>query len=337
MKQAYLRHISVYLPEASLTNDELNKEFPEWSVDKISSKTGIDNRFIAAGDEYASDMAVKAAKRLFADHNVDPASIDFVILCTQSPDYFLPTTACLIQDRLGIPTTAGAFDFNLGCSGYIYGLGIAKGLIAAGIATNILFLTAETYSKFIHHADKSNRTIFGDAATATLISGDGGFAAIGEFELGTDGKGAENLIVKRGGMRYPKSSDDQATVDEYGNAHNDNYLYMNGSEIFNFTSLAVPRLVDNVLKKNNLEKDKVDLYIFHQANKFMLTHLKKKIGIPDDKFYVDMQDCGNTVCSTIPIALQRAMASLDMPAGANVVLAGFGVGYSWGGCNILFQ
>jgi 3-oxoacyl-[acyl-carrier-protein] synthase III len=335
--KAYIRYISDYLPDAELTNAELHGQFPEWSVDKISAKTGIENRHISAEGEYASDMAVKAAQKLFAEHSVSPSSIDFVILCTQSPDYFLPTTACLVQDRLGIPTTAGAFDFNLGCSGYIYGLGIAKGLIAAGIARNILFLTAETYTKFIHPADKSNRTIFGDGATATLVSAEKGFARIGELELGTDGRGAENLIVKRGGIRYPKTDISDVQTDEYGNSHNENYLYMNGSEIFNFTSAAVPGLVAATLAKNGLTPDGTDLYIFHQANKFMLNHLRKKIGIPEEKFYIDLADCGNTVCSTIPIAIGRAIKKNVLQAGAHVLLAGFGVGYSWGACVIHFE
>lgn len=328
---AYLKYISSYLPEQSLTNGMLNQEFPEWSVDKISSKTGVENRHIAGVQEFSSDMAVAAAQKLFAEHNVSPGSIDFVILCTQSPDYFLPTTACLIQERLNIPVTAGAFDFNLGCSGYVYGLAIAKGLIYAGVATNILFLTAETYSKFIHRADKSNRTIFGDAATATLITADGGLATIGDFDLGTDGRGAENLMVKRGGMRHERTQDNTASMDEYDNAHNDNFLYMNGPEIFNFTSAMVPPLVENVLKKNALQMEDIGLFIFHQANKFMLNHLKKKINIPDGKFYVDMAECGNTVCSTIPLAIGSALQRVSLSKGDKVLLAGFGVGYSWGG------
>jgi 3-oxoacyl-[acyl-carrier-protein] synthase-3 len=311
--------------------------FPEWSVDKISSKTGIYQRSIANSEEFSCDMAISAATKLFAENNIQPMDIDFVILCTQSPDYFLPTTACIIQDKLGIPTSAGAFDFNLGCSGYVYGLAISKGLIASGIAKNILFITSETYSKFIHPADKSNRTIFGDGATATLISNEPGFAEILEFDLGTDGKGAENLIVKRGGMRFPKNDNSEVVFDEYGNARNENYLYMNGTEIFNFTSLMVPKLVENVLSKNKLLLEEVDLHIFHQANKFMLNHLRKKLSIKEEKFFIDIEDCGNTVCSTIPIAINKALNTSNINKGENVLLAGFGVGYSWGGCIIKFQ
>ena len=149
-------------------------------------------------------MAIKAAEKLFSEYQIDRSIIDFIMLCTQSPDYYLPTSACIIQNKFGLSTNIGAIDFNLGCSGFVYGLAMAKGLIKAGIAKNVLLLTSETYTKFIHEGDKSNRTIFGDAAAATLISTDG-YAAIEEFDLGTDGNGSENLIVRNGGLRNQKT------------------------------------------------------------------------------------------------------------------------------------
>lgn len=330
MQKAFIQAISHYLPETTLDNEKLNDLFPEWAVEKISGKTGIYKRHISGEDEFSSDMGVKAALTLFEEHNIDRNKIDFILFCTQSPDYFLPTTACLLQNRLDIPTTAGAIDFNLGCSGYVYGLALAKGLICAGIAKNILLITAETYSKFIHPGDKSNRTIFGDAASASLIA-TSGFAEIMDFELGTDGKGGENLIVKKGGMRFPLTDvADEDITDEFGNTKNDSYLYMNGSEIFNFTSEMVPPLIEKMLQKQNLQAEEIDLYIFHQANKFMLNHLRKKLKIPEEKFYLFLKDCGNTVSSTIPIALQQAMAEHTVKPDDTVLLAGFGVGYSWG-------
>lgn len=330
MQTAKIKGISYYLPENILSNNKLNKTFPEWSVDKISSKTGIFERHISSNNEFTSDMAVKASLKLFEEYNISPKEIDFILLCTQSPDYFLPTTACIIQDKLGIPTTAGALDFNLGCSGYVYGLAIAKGLIISNIAKNILLITSETYSKFIHPKDKSNKTIFGDAAAATLISSDG-FAEILDFELGTDGSGAENLIVKNGATRNPFLSGVDIE-DEFGNIRNDNNLFMNGSEIFNFTSNSIPPLVSKILDKNNLNKEDIDLFIFHQANKFLLNHLRKKLGIPEEKFYIYLESCGNTVSSTIPIALKEAINENRLKG--NTLLAGFGVGYSWGSCII---
>ncbi|WP_346984318.1 ketoacyl-ACP synthase III [Chryseobacterium sp. POE27] len=324
--KAYIKAISYYLPEKIYTNQQLVEDFPEWSVDKIAEKVGIDERHIAAEDETAGSMAEKAALNLFKEWNIDPADIDFVMLCTQSPDYFLPTTACVIQHNLNIPTHSGAIDFNLGCSGYVYGLALAKGLISAGVAKNVLLLTAETYTKHINPKDKGNKTIFGDAAAATLVSSEGK-AEIKEFVLGTDGKGAENLMVKTGGMKY-KDKMNVVEEDENGAEKHSDYLYMNGSKIFNFTQGNVPKLAKQALEKNNLEKEDIGLFVFHQANKYMMEFLRKKMKIEEEKFYYYMSKVGNTVSSTIPIALSEAMKE-GKTDGKNVMLAGFGVGYSW--------
>jgi len=323
---AYIKDIAYYLPGNILDNHEIAQLFPEWDVEKVAQKIGVDTRHIAAADEFASDMAVKASERLFEKTGIEKSTIDFLIYCTQSPDYFLPTTACMLQHRIGLPVTAGAFDFNLGCSGYIYGLAMARGFISAGIAKNILLITSETYSKFIHSSDKSNRTIFGDAAAATLISTDG-FAEIHDFVLGTDGAGAENLMVKRGGLRFPVT----AETLQAGAAVADNHLYMDGPAIFNFTMDAVPRLVEQVLQKHRLTKEETDYFVFHQANQFMLNHLRKKMGITEEQFIYRMQHCGNTVSSTIPIVLYHMKEDGMFNKKTKTLLAGFGVGYSWGG------
>lgn len=326
--KAYIKALSSYLPDKIVTNEQLVKEFPEWTVEKIASKVGVNQRHVADG-ETISDMAVKAAETLFEENpGIERQTIDFVLLCTQSPDYFLPSTACIVQNRLGLPTTCGAFDFNLGCSGYEYGLATAKGYIAAGIAQNVLLITAESYNKHIHPRDKGNRTIFGDAATATLISTDG-FAEIGDFVLGTDGSGAKELIVRSGGMAYPDKIND-LKYDENGNPHSSDYLYMNGVAIFNFTLRVVPPMINATLEKNNLEKNDIGLYIFHQANQFMLNHLRKKLKIEEEKFFINMAQIGNTVSSTIPLALYDAQKAGLLHG--NVLLAGFGVGLSWGAC-----
>lgn len=333
--KAYFKGISYYLPDRVVTNEELVADFPEWSVEKVASKIGVSERHIAAENETAADMAVKAAQKLFEEHKVDPAEIDFVMLCTQSPDYFLPTSACIIQDKLGIPIRSGAIDFNLGCSGFVYGLALAKGLIMGGIAKNILLLTAETYSKHLHPKDKSNRTIFGDAAAATLISTNG-FAEIMDFCLGTDGRGAEKLIVKTGGLLHPSKMND-LQFDESGNPSSSDYLYMDGSEIFNFTLEMVPKLVEETLVNNLLQKEDIDLFVFHQANKYMLNFLRKKIQIPEDKFFIYMNNVGNTVSSTIPIALYEAIKENRISDDQTVLIAGFGVGFSWAGTILKFH
>lgn len=326
--KAFIRGISYYLPERILTNEDLTKEFPEWDVDKVYNKVGVMQRHIAAPDETAGDMAEKAAKRLFEEYEISPAEIDFVLLCTQSPDHFLPSTACILQHRLGIPTSAGAYDYDLGCSGCIYGMATAKGLIAAGLAKNVLLLTAETYTKYLHPQDKSNRSIFGDGAAACLISKEKGFAEIGDFVFGTDGSGAENLMVKSFGARQRNATGIESTDDD-GHVRRDDYLYMNGSAIFNFTLETVPVMVNDLLQKSGIQKTDVDYYIFHQANKYMLNTIRKVCGIEKDKFYIDLEYTGNTVSPTILIGLKDCLENGTVHSGMRIIACGFGVGLSY--------
>jgi 3-oxoacyl-[acyl-carrier-protein] synthase-3 len=325
-KKAYIKDIAYYLPEAILTNEQIAQLFPEWSAEKVANKVGITERHIAADEETATDMAYQAAENLFAQ-GVSRNVVDFIILCTQSPDYFLPSSACILQNRLGLSKNCGAFDFNLGCSGYEYGLAIAKGLIVANVAKNILVLTAETYTKYLHEQDKGNRTIFGDGASATLVSTEG-FAEIGEVVVGTDGSGAENLIVRSLGARHKLPLMDEH-IDEEGTMVSGDHLYMHGGNVFNFTADVVPPMVEELLEKSHLKQEDVDLWVFHQANKYMINYLRKLLDIDKDKFYIYMQTVGNTVSSTIPIALCEARKE-DRLHG-NILLAGFGVGLSWGG------
>lgn len=331
---AYIKGISYYLPKRIVTNEELLQEFPEWSIDKVAAKVGVDSRHLAAPDETAGDMAEKAARKLFEEYDISPSTIDFVMLCTQSPDYFLPSTACVLQDKLGIPTSAGAFDYNLGCSGCIYGMAIAKGLITSGIAKNVLLLTAEHYNKYLHPSDKSNRSIFGDGAAACLISTEG-FAEIGDFSLGTDGSGYDKLIVATGASRCPRPTGNFAEDDE-GHIRYDDYLYMDGGGIFNFTLDAVPAMMKEILKKNKIEKDDVGYYVFHQANKFMLNTIRKICALPKDKFYINLKETGNTVSSTILIGLKDCIDNKIIKEGNHIMIAGFGVGLSWGGTILRF-
>lgn len=324
--KAYIKDIAYYLPQEILTNEQIAALFPEWSAEKVANKVGITERHLAGENETATDMAQYAAELLFAQ-GVDRSIIDFVILCTQSPDYFLPSSACILQDRLGLSKNCGAFDFNLGCSGYEYGLAIAKGFVMAGIANNILLLTSETYTKYLHPHDKGNRTIFGDGASATLVSTDG-FAEIGEVVVGTDGSGAENLIVRTLGARNKALTNNECT-DEDGNVVSDDHLYMHGGNVFNFTADVVPPMVEELLTKSGLKHEEVDLWVFHQANKYMINYLRKLLDIDKDKFYIFMEKVGNTVSSTIPIALCEARREDKLHG--NVLLAGFGVGLSWGG------
>lgn len=326
-----IKAISSYLPPDRLTNEQLAREFGDWTAEKIYEKTGIRERRIAPPDVCASDLAFVAANQVLAA--TDRSRVDFLLLCTQAPDYWLPSTACLLQHRLGLPTSCGALDYNLGCSGFIYGLAIGQALLQGGLATNLLLLTADTYTHYIHPADRSTRTIFGDGAAATILSNDS-LARLHSFVLGTDGSGAEQLIVRAGGARMPVSPCGgqvgvPAVSSTPGSAAN---LFMNGPEIFSFTIHRVPALVLSVCKKAGVELEQIDHFVFHQANAFMLEHLRKRLKIPASKFELCLEHCGNTVSSTIPMALEAALREGRIKPGMKVLLAGFGVGLSWGGC-----
>jgi 3-oxoacyl-[acyl-carrier-protein] synthase-3 len=329
--KAQISAISYALPENRLSNEDLSERFPEWTVDKIASKTGIESRGIAGKNEFTSHLATKAAEKLFSEHGIDREAVDYIIVCTQSPDFYLPSTACIVQDNLGLSTEIGALDVNLGCSGYIYSLGMAKALIETGQAEKVLVITADTYSKFINDEDKSVRTIFGDAAAATLVSRSGVRDAMYGITYGTDGRGAKNLIVPSGGLRSAGELSPSSEPAGRSLEPNGYDLYMNGPEIFNFTLKVVPDSVSKILERSGLDQDDIDLFVFHQANKYMLTHLRKKLGVEESKFFVSMAQSGNTVSSTIPIALKEAQTEGVLKPGMRVMLLGFGVGYSWGG------
>lgn len=331
---ARLKDIAVYLPETVLGNEELAKLYPEWPADKILEKTGISERRIAGKQQTAGDMAFEAARNLFAQGQVAAEDVDFIILCTQAPDYVLPTSACILQDRLGVSRQAGALDINLGCSGFVYGLSLAKGLVETGAARCVLLLTADTYSKYIHPLDKSVRTLFGDAAAATaIVASDSADKAIGPFVFGTDGSGAKNLIVEAGMYRLPNTCDtSKEQSDESGNVRSRENLYMNGAEVMAFSLKEVPKAADALLQKAGKTKEDVDFFVLHQANKFMLDALRKKLKVPEEKLPITMESCGNTVSSTIPIAICKLMQQGTLQRGQQLMLIGFGVGYSWAAC-----
>jgi 3-oxoacyl-[acyl-carrier-protein] synthase-3 len=330
-KRAAIKAISSHLPAGELTNEQLAEEFGDVEAGVILERTGIRVRRIAAPEECASDLGLAAARNLFESGACRPEEIDFLLLCTQSPDYLLPATACIMQERLGLRTDCGAIDFNQGCSGYVYGLSLAKSLIETDVAHNVLLITADTYSKYINARDRSVRTLFGDGAAATLLAASESESdSIGPFVFGTDGRGAEQLIVPAGGMRRPHDNEVMTeTQDEQGNWRSPQNLYMNGPEIFNFTMRTVPQVMDELLRKAGLSLEEIDYVIPHQANKFMLERLQRRLKIPAEKFHVELETTGNTVSSTIPIALESARRQGRITSGDTVALIGFGVGYSW--------
>ena len=326
MKYAAIGPIEFHLPDKVETNEQLQAQFPSWDMDLIYAKTGIAKRHIAAENECASDLGVAAVRKLFDRHDIDPASIDFLLLCTQTPDYPLPTTACLMQDRLGLSTNAGALDFNMGCSGFVYGLSLADGLIRTGPSRRVLLVTAETYSKYIDPTDRSLRTIFGDGAAATLIE------AVDEptlsaFQFGTDGSGADTLMVTKGGARCEQDAHKPRHRKRWPSA-----LYMDGPSLINFTVAAVPKLVENILSAGGLSMRQIDLFLFHQATDKMLTMLQERMGLDPQRLPIVLRDYGNTVSATIPISIHEMRKQGRIQSDSNVMLVGFGVGWSWAGC-----
>lgn len=332
--KVYIKALAYNLPEKVLTNEMIAQEFPEWTVEKIDKKIGIKQRHVTVDGETASDLAIGAAEKMFANIGYDRSLIDYLIFVTQSPDYHLPTTACTIQTRLGLSKSITAIDVNLGCNGFVVGLSLAKAVIVAGQAKNVLLLTGETYSKYMHERDKSNRTIFGDGAAATLVSTEG-IAEVGEFVIGTDGTGAENLIVKTGGARHPQPAED-LKFDDFGNPRSSDNLYMDGPAILNYSLDSIPQLVADVLEKNHVTMDDIDLHVYHQANTFFANLERRKLRIPEEKYYCNIENFGNTVSSTIPIALCEAMKEGCINKGTKVLSVAQGLGYTWGGMVLFF-
>jgi len=339
MMKSYIKAISYYLPEKVLSNADLAVEFPDLKIEDLTRLTGVKKRHIAAENETAGDLAFKAAERLFKEHNISPAEIDHIIFCTQGADYITPSTSSILQDRLGIPHSAGSLDINQGCTGFIYGMSVANGLIATNNASNVLLLTSINVTELIHPEDKSNRAIFGDGSAATLISGNDEMSAshIGNFVFGTDGSGFETIIIKHGGARFPYDKfEARDYVDEAGNIRNDRCFYMNGAGVFNFSLEMVPQMIQQLFEKSSINESDIKLYIFHQANQIILESIFRKMKIPKEKQYFQLEKCGNTVSSTIPIALYHAIADGKIKRGDCIVLAGFGIGFSWAGCVVKY-
>jgi 3-oxoacyl-[acyl-carrier-protein] synthase III len=336
--KAYIDDIEYFVPSNELSNKDLSSINPDWDLERIYEKTGISNRYVASENQTATDLAVEAGKKLLEKKPHLTNAIDYLILCTQSSDYYLPSSSCLIQERLGLNQNIGAIDVNQGCSGYVYSLGLAKGLIETNQASNVLIFTADTYSKYINDRDKSVKTLFGDAAVCTLISGGADKVSITNPVYGTNGKGAQHLIVPDGGSRNTISNKSYyEKKDESNNVRNRTNLFMNGKEIFTFTLSTIPSVFNKILEKEKLILDDIDVVIFHQANKFMLDGLQRKLKIPEEKIHRSYQKFGNTVSSTIPIGLKMEMLKNNNSSTKKVaLLLGFGVGLSWAGTIVTF-
>ncbi len=332
--KAYIRAITSYLPETIVTNSDLDKKNPEWNIHELAKVTGVMQRHVSKHDDLASDYALIVAEKLFSESGISRNEIDFILLNTLTPDHVAPNTACLLQEKLGLPTNCGAIDFNVGCTGFVYGLSIANGLVASGTRKNVLFITADVVTKWLHPKDKSTWTLFGDGASACIVSANTSNeqSQINSFVMGTDGRGAKNIIIKNGGAKFPRHlSPAPDYSDNYGNTVNNNSLYMNGSGVFLFSIKTAPKMIKELLEKEKLNPSDINRLVFHQASKYILQTIAKKTGFSENQYRLDLEKVGNIVASSVPTALHHDILDGKIKRGDTLLLASFGVGFSWAG------
>jgi 3-oxoacyl-[acyl-carrier-protein] synthase III len=332
--------ISSYVPDQVETNDDLARAHPDWDMERIAAKTGIRARHIAAEGETANDLAYAAARGLLSQELVPIETIDFLIVCTQTPDHLLPANACLLHQRLGLPPHVATLDFNGGCTGYVLGLQLAASLVESRAARHVLLVNADTYSKLVHPRDRTVRTLFGDGAAATLVGAADAESSgrIGPFVHGTSGDLAGELIVPAGGFRTPYSeSSHEEFRDEQGCVRSPRHLYMNGQAIFSFALSRLPSAMLQLQEKAGLAAGDIDWYVFHQANRYMLESLAGCSRIPVEKMVMHLEHVGNTVSSSIPLAIEAYCKSERITSGHRLLLAGFGVGLTWSLCLVTWR
>ena len=324
-----INSIEYYLPETILTNEELQNECPEWDLDKVAEKSGVYQRHIAGENETAYDLSVKACDRLFQTN--DKNDIDGIIYCTQSPDYIMPSNSFLLHNYLNLTHKVFAFDFNHACTGYIYCLAMANAFVLAGMAKQILLVTADTYSKYINKKDRSTRVLFGDGAAATIVKESIERRGIIDIALGSVGSGYNKFWIPAGGLRLPKSDSTSVEIeDDGGNKRTHNDIQMDGFGVWSFINSVAPKQIESLLMRNNLEKTDVDQFVFHQASKMTLESIMRLMKLNDENVFNNIQNIGNTVSSSIPIALKDALDQQKIEIGSTLILSGFGVGLSYG-------
>jgi len=298
-------------------------------VDKIVKNTGIKKRPISSNDVCASDLCFSAAERLLSVLDWSPQSVNLLVFVTQTPDHRLPATACILQDRLHLPKSCAVFDINQGCTGYVYGLWLTASLLYASDVKRALLLVGDTITKIVSPADRSTALLFGDAGTATALEKKDGSKPV-YFSFGTDGSGADQLIVPAGGFRMRCSPETaKQSVREAGNSRSDEDLYMNGAEVFAFTLRELPRFMASTFEYAQISTDNLDYVIPHQANRSILKYLCTSAHIPEQKVVLDLEDFGNTSSASIPLAITNRLCEIIQTSSKNLFLIGFGVGWSW--------
>ena len=304
-----ITNIEFALGNKTETIQDLGKHNPDWIIDKLKDKIGIESRPVIDNNENEKSLVLDACNKLF--HNTDKNNVDGIIHVSQSAFSRLPTSACIIQDEIGLPKNLMAFDLIQGCSGFVYGLSAATAMMQQNALKKVLIVCADTYSKYIPLNDRTNRPIFADGAAAAIVENTGE-GSIGPFSFFTDGSGGDLLTLqeKNGGEE----------------------LFMDGKQVLKFSVREVPKVFDNLLSKAHLEKRDIDLFVFHQASAVILRQLKNKLNIPDEKWFQNIKNIGNTVSATIPIAIKQAIDGGLYKKNMNIMLMGFGVGLSVAGC-----
>jgi 3-oxoacyl-[acyl-carrier-protein] synthase III len=311
--------VGVYVPERVLTNHDL-EQMVETSDEWITDRTGIKERRIAAPDEAASDMALPAARQALEHAGVDPSELDLVVIATSTPDMLFPTTAAVVARELGAERAA-AYDLLAACSGFIYGLAQAYGAVSSGVSQKALVVGSEALSKIVNWQDRGTCILFGDGAGAVVVEPveEGGFIG---FELGADGSGADDLYIAAGGSRNPTTADTMA--------QEMHLIRMRGQEVFRFATRVMVSSAAGLLEECGATVDDVDLYVPHQANKRIIDHAAKNLGLPPEKVFLNIQRYGNTSAASVPIALAEAVAEGALAPGTRVLMSGVGGGFTWG-------
>ncbi len=327
MIKSRITTIATHLPTQIVSNADLEAENPGWKMDAIAARAGVNSRHIAAAGETAFDLTKAACEKLPREAI---ERVDAIIYCTQSPDFIMPPNAHLLHAHLDLRDEVAAFDINLACSGFVYGLGIAHSMISAGTARNVLLATADTYSRYIHPKDRSARVLFGDGAAVSLIEASPDDHGFSSFALASHGKEYAKFHIQAGGLRRPKSEETaRETTDRGGNVRSADFIEMDGLAVWSFINSAVPKQISTYLGQNGLGLSDIDCFIFHQASRLTLDSLVKVLGIDYSKVHLNLASVGNTVSASIPMCLADAVRQGRVQAGDRVLVSGFGVGLSY--------
>jgi 3-oxoacyl-[acyl-carrier-protein] synthase III len=324
-------HIACALPEHALTNAELARENPSWDMDRVAKQVGILSRHVAAQDETAFDLSVRACEALIEESDLDLESIDAIVYCTQNPDYHMSGNAHLLHRHFGMGPHVLAFDYTLACSGYVYGLAFADAFICRGLASQVLLVTADTLAKRANPQDRAVRVLFGDGAAVTHISDDNRGGNIVASKLCSSGGDMDRIYIRAGGARMPSSEETRRNkTDRNGNVRSLEDIKMDGPGVWAFINSIVPGHIREFLVEQSLTLDSIDLYVFHQASKLTLDSLARALRIPPDKLYRHLMHVGNLSSASIPFALRAALDEKAVKSGDRLLLSGFGAGASYG-------